>query len=887
MEVCLNNLNESKKPKFKELNNVIYNHLKTAANHKIEKKNVMKNIFLTKNKKISDYDEKRKNIPYIFESNKENFYDNTIYSNSFNNIINTKLPSNISIHEINNCDYFSNCSFDSLANYNFTINSNYKPIYYKSNLIKNNESLICNSQNNCNFNDYNNFLFNNPKKIKSINSNTPIIKNLKLKNNKNYNKRISDGFLYIKQNNGKKRNKKSNLNSEDLEITEKISINGEEIKLQNPLKNNNKNSRVPNYLNKIQIAPTHTIFNKFKQNEIINDKKKMVYCKKLSSYILKNNKIYSKNIENENKLIKNILRKNNTKSYECIIFKKKLSKSKKLKYKNNRRNKTFDILSEKIYTPIQFENDKGGKVNLFSYINKQLNPYYTQKCNKIKKYFIPTNKICYISKTSFLLSIQKINLLQKNIKIFLLKKKHEKEKGYITTSSINNFFSISNYKRQNKKYDSKKLNKRNINQIYLTKNEVKYQIGNYVFLKKLNNRSINKNYSKNTDKITLIKDKKRIEFFKCFNLYNEKIKSQRSKTPNLKTKREEKYIISYEIKNQILSNKNIYIHLPINQICIFTKQSINILNKKIKNINKYKLINIKGGYISKKVKYNLQLFFIKYLQENIKYYISNKKNNTQKIKEIIYKPKIPNNYMSKKYKIINKITLENPSLMNKAKDVCENNNNTSQSLITTDTKKSFYNRNIMSLLNNYFNVNKIKLFCSILKNVYFSSKFNSNNFVNITFEKHPKKKTNSTEFNFSFNNNDTERDRIFSNAIYHNNSFRRYIYCTIEKINNEDFQNNENNNEEIDIFKKRKKDTQCLVQNAIINQIFKEYKNNKKKYIFSEDYKNLSIRGSKQSSHGSNLSSGELKCIPNKSFDKNKDEKKICEKLLKKKKQYL
>ena len=629
----------------------------------------------------------------------------------------------------------------------------------------------------------------------------------------------------------------------------------------------------------MQLKSPDTISNKLNQSEIINDKTKILYRKKLSSYILKNKKIYNSTKENENKLIKNILRKNNSKSYECVIFKKIMKKKKKQKNKKNKRNKTYDIISEKHSTPIKSENDKGGKVNLSSYIN-QKNPHYNQNSIQVTKYCLPINKICYITKNIFLFNIKKIVLLQKKIKKFLLKKKKEKEN--ITIRSVSNSFDSNSINtNSSKKFDSKKLNKRNVNRIYFTNDEVRYEIGNYVCYKK--NKSPNKYNSKINDKNTTIKTKMRNNFLKRFKTYDNKKKSQRNHTPNSYSECAEEFTIINETNNQILSNKNIYMRLPINKTCIFTKQ-INILNKKIKPINKFKLINIKGGYISKTVKNNHQLFLIKYLQKYIKYYMTNKKNNSQKKKEIIFKPIIKNSFMTKEYKIKNNNILRNSSLIPIEKDYFEYNNNISQSLITESTKRNFYNKNIILLLKKYFNDNKIKLFCSKLKNIYFNYKFNPDNFVNINFKKHPKKRSNSTEFRFSFNNNDIiESEQNFSNTFYHDNSFKRRINYTIEKINN-NFNNNEDDNEEIDIFKKRKKDTQCLVQNAIINQIFKEYKNENKKCSYSEDSKNLNIRGSK-SKHVSNLSSSEH--LSNKKFDKEKDEYKEGDKLSKKKEQYL
>ena len=160
------------------------------------------------------------------------------------------------------------------------------------------------------------------------------------------------------------------LTISDIKNMEKQKKLKKKKNMQNILYSDNKKKdiNVANYAvvpNAAVSSPTNTNTS-YESTETYNQEENSII-----RYPKRNNHFLSKKHENI-KERKNGYRDDNNKSYDCIVFKKKLGIKHKKK-KKVKRNKTSDIYGDDRGTPIKKENDRGGIVVLYNKL-KNYNP---------------------------------------------------------------------------------------------------------------------------------------------------------------------------------------------------------------------------------------------------------------------------------------------------------------------------------------------------------------------------------------------------------------------------------------------------------------------------------------------------------------------------------
>ena len=168
-------------------------------------------------------------------------------------------------------------------------------------------------------------------------------------------------------------------------------------KLKNKTQNNNSPSQLKSLTqNNGNMNISNNISSPSKTNTYSTNNSLGIYSNKgIINFPKRNNYFLSKNNNNQkcngkrnnNRLYK-ITKRNSNKSYDCIVFKKKIGIKKKKKT-NNKRNKTSDKYDDQKRdnkgTQIKKENDKGGKVVLFQNILKIILEIKNLLLNYVKK----------------------------------------------------------------------------------------------------------------------------------------------------------------------------------------------------------------------------------------------------------------------------------------------------------------------------------------------------------------------------------------------------------------------------------------------------------------------------------------------------------------------
>ena len=351
----LNNFTPSKKKNYKYPNKYYYNILSNDFN---DNNNIINNYNNQTNPKSTHSKQK------MYKNNSDNDGDNNIFTRIVPNFEDDK-KNNSSI-PCQNYILYNNKTYDAHKkklpkNSSFIYCKSKTPtkkcIYHhkkrKNNLYEN-ENISINSEADSNLynnngsasNDYDNF---------SIDSKT-----LQLIMDSGVNFDIKD----------KKNDYIDLLTISDIKNMEKQKKLKKKKNMQKNLDNDNKkkNIKVANYAVVPNIAissPTNTNTS-YESTETYNQEENSII-----RFPKRNNNFLSKKYKNI-KERKNEYRDNNNKSYDCIVFKKKLGIKHKKK-KKIKRNKTSDIYKDDRGTPIKKENERGGIVVLYNKL-KNNNP---------------------------------------------------------------------------------------------------------------------------------------------------------------------------------------------------------------------------------------------------------------------------------------------------------------------------------------------------------------------------------------------------------------------------------------------------------------------------------------------------------------------------------
>ena len=521
-----NNNNIKKNPNYQQYNNNIPDNINNDVNSKyIDRNNG--NYYVNNNNEMI----KPKNSQKINNNNSDYICDNKIFTRIVPNFDNKTMKNkeNISSIPCNNYSLNDNKTYDINQKKNKR-SSDY--IYSKSKTPK--KKCIYHKNKNNNENN------NNLSESSSIFSENNILDNIisSSRNNDNESKRFLDPKkLSVIIKNGIKKD----LNSENDYIDLLTISDIKNIQKQNKLEesypqkdypvqekiNTNNNAAYPNNVS----TPTDTNTSEMSEESLYSNKQGVIIFPK------RNNHFLSKNNKNRKNL-----NRNNNKSYDCVVFKKKVGIIKKKK-KKNKRNKTSDIYQDNNIdekgTPIKKENIRGGIVVLYQNKfkksdNKNLksikikekpnkpipdNEYYIEEIKKVtisvtliqkwwrRVYYKniiniydeiiykkkKTNNL-YISKQYYIMPYNEIIIIQnvfrehlrlKNIKNNELKRCIK----YIPKDICQ--ITKKRFKCENKnnnlikhRYTKSKLCQFDINKILLSANEIKYETNNYIYLKK-------------------------------------------------------------------------------------------------------------------------------------------------------------------------------------------------------------------------------------------------------------------------------------------------------------------------------------------------------------------------------------------------------------------
>ena len=802
----VNQAKDNKKVNFNENNQIFYNY-KTNDNNDNIKKNLnyeklnnipeYKHIVKNNNNYINNNNEmiKSKNSKNKITNNSDYIGDNKIFTRIVPNFDNKSMEEreNISSIPCQNYSVYDNKTYDANQKKNQS-NSNF--IYYKSKTPKKKCIYHKKKKNILNNND--------ASESSSIFSENNIFDNIisSSRNNDNDSKMLVDPKkLSIIIKNGLKKDLNSENDYIDLLTISDIKYIQKQNKLEQsyPQKNDpvQEKNNIINYnaCPDIISTPKDTNNSEMSEESLYSNKQGVILFPKRNNYFL------SKNFNN-----KKNLNRNNNKSYDCVVFKKKVGIIKKKK-KKNKRNKTSDIYNDNNRnekgTPIKKENIRGGIVVLYqNKFNKNNNK--NLKSIKIKeKQNIPSSD----NENNYIEEIKKVTISVTLIQKWWRTVHYKYIKKIILIQKIYRSF-ISRKKNQNLLRKKNRFDKITIikNSIISDKNKIIDNINNINDIKNKNNISNEIINKKNKTNILYITKKHYIM------PYNEIIIIQNIFREYLRIKNIKKNELKHYIK-----------YIP-KDICQITKKRFknqnndNIKIKKIKNtldtIQSNK--NTKHRYTQSKL-YQTNINKILLSENEIKYETNNytylKKCNFRKClnedsenndEEDLNRRAFTCEIMRKIRFNTNKRQLTPDA--NNRHNIIKNPNlkiiklTETQYLRNNKKKNNKLNekQNSSEIINNQDN--------SYKKNDY-EKKNNINNDKNSNISTNQKEKSNINEIksnrqNHFFNNNHNykysnirENNGIYKNK--ENNKINKYNYNNNNKRNNNNKNNNKNDNYKI------------------------------------------------------------------------------------------
>ena len=779
--------------------------------------NILSSDFNDNRNKIYDYNNSIPSEPMnanqkICKNNSDYIGDDDIFIRIVPNFGNNTVPDkeNNSSIPCNNFTLYNNKTYD-LHQKRIPKNSSF--IYHKSKT----PTKKCIFHKKKKINDYN----NNNNLYDNISVNSNVDSNL-CNNGSTYNdydiNSLNSKKLYKMIKSGVKFDMEKDKKNDyiDLLTISDIKNMAKQKKLKNLQKspyNKQKNKEIINYTvvpnietSPINITSSHESSETFSKDEY-NVK---TFPKRKNNFMFKkskNNKKYSNNNENRNL----------NKSYDCVVFKKKIG----VKNKKNKRNKTSDLYYENKGTPIKKENMRGGIVvlypnkfknnnNIIEKLNNNNNdnniPVSDYNNNNIyiaitiiekwwkkviykrfkkiieiiitkkyKTYKKNKPKNLYISKDYYKIPSNEIILIQNKFKDYIKLKNNK-------NSQLNNYVKYipknicyisklrlnpPNPPKNKHRYTESKLFQSNINKILLSGTEIKYETNNYTYFKKCHFRR--RSNSDEEDEYDIDR-----RAFTCEIMRKIKIKPDRRElTPDIKKIKNPNLKVVKLFDTQYLTNKRK--KKKKNKENKENKENDDNKNNGIKNENKKDdKINKVNNNIKKYDEDNL-------IKDNIGF-------NNYQISYINYKKNIDKNNPS-----INKDNIENGGKFN--------NNNRNQNL-----KK--YENNIIDEDD---------------KN---DKKYNNNSYYNSNLK-------NDKIYNNSYNNSNIKDNKIFNNNSYYNSNEK--------EIKDNDFKNNlKNNNNDQNMNNRNYKNNinNYSNKNENLNQSLNNNDNNKIKNINDDYYNN-------------------------------------------------
>ena len=609
-------------------------------------------------------------------------YDNikikklTVDNQQKNNLMNNN--SNIDQNRENNNGFviFNNNEKNS---YIFKVNNYPKnEIHLQRSLI--NKSKYINYQNNKNNKEFkiikNNYTIdiddNSYNEIKYNNKSSICLTNTNINNNNNKNKESKESKYIINKINKNNKNIDTNLKTELYKgKIIKFKYNGTEfffhpthnkthnifyksaINLEKNEKIINASKTIQKWWKRIIFIKAFTLKHKF--NFLINTiknimirsyfgylKLKMVFIKKIVFIQRK----WRELLIAKKETISSIYNKNDTYGYDNSN-------------RNNYGENFYINTSEFINTNENNNNNINNKILIndlfFGYSDKkrlfQTNKQINNNNSIIKKIY---NNTCFISKTKYNNILNKIILIQRNIKLFLNKKYL-----FIIKKIYKNIYSnniVTN------KFDSLKISFKKENQFSIFRKNKKYEISNYYFF--INKECIDKvelyNIIKNED-INYNGISKKNNNILNINKINEIEISILQEIPPLQMKKNKESIkkfndnkmnvcnnIEYSIKQQKYKNKNKSFIIDENKIIFSLNEKENIETEHITEIIKLPLI--KEFCLLEKTKLNNNYIkTIKYIQDFYRNY-KNNKSKKNPMRKILLNSKTNNNIYTKVYK---------------------------------------------------------------------------------------------------------------------------------------------------------------------------------------------------------------------------------------------